>query len=132
VGLLPPPRRVSGRREYDADASNTLRLVLAAQQAGFTLTETRALLDLLSDSRRASRRWHEMAIAKLEQLDQKIEDLHAARATLLDALDCACAGRAEACTLVTRRETPAAKPSHGSGARRSRRRATATPGRRSS
>jgi DNA-binding transcriptional MerR regulator len=56
VGLLPPATRVSGRRDYGSDALNSLRLIRAAQQAGFTLAETRSLLALLKEERHSSRR----------------------------------------------------------------------------
>jgi MerR family redox-sensitive transcriptional activator SoxR len=102
LGILGPVRRVSGRRDYGPDALNTLRLLLAAQRAGFTLAEARSLLGFLADRQRSPERWRDMARGKLEQLDASIERLQAARLTLADALGCTCAGEADACRLVTR------------------------------
>ncbi|HEX2211710.1 MAG TPA: MerR family transcriptional regulator, partial [Longimicrobium sp.] len=41
AGLLPAPRRVGGRRRYDADAVRRVEVLRSAQQAGFTLAEIR-------------------------------------------------------------------------------------------
>jgi MerR family transcriptional regulator, redox-sensitive transcriptional activator SoxR len=100
LGLLPRAARISGRREYGDQALNTLKFIRAAQQAGFTLAETRALLAVLADGPQASRRWRTMASAKLDQLDATIAGLKAARKTLANAIDCRCAGKADACKLV--------------------------------
>jgi DNA-binding transcriptional MerR regulator len=37
--LQPPPRRVSGYREYPSDAVRIVRFVKRAQELGFTLTD---------------------------------------------------------------------------------------------
>ena len=105
IGILAPAGRIAGRRQYDHEALNTLRLLQAAQHAGFTLAEARALLSLLKHNHRASQRWRETAQAKLHTLDGRIARLRAARAALAAAIDCACAGRAAACVLVAK--TPA-------------------------
>jgi MerR family redox-sensitive transcriptional activator SoxR len=44
VGLLPAPRRVSGRRRYDESTVQMLRLIQLAQGAGFTVAEIQTLL----------------------------------------------------------------------------------------
>lgn len=106
-GLLAPPARVSGRREYGPAAVNTLRLVLAAQRAGFTLAETRGLLGLLA-RHRSSTLWKNMAATKLRELDATIVQLSTARDALTAAIDCECAGVADACALVTKTGAPVA------------------------
>jgi MerR family redox-sensitive transcriptional activator SoxR len=102
LGILAPEGRVSGSRRYGRDALNTLKLLLAAQQAGFTLAEARTLLSLLTDRMRGTERWREMAETKLQELDASIARLQGARAALVEAIDCACAGSAESCMLVAR------------------------------
>ena len=102
LGVLEPARRVSGRREYDGGAVNRLRLLQAAQHAGFTLAETRVLLPILANDGRSGKRWREIAQRKLQELDASIEQLKSARKVLADAIDCACAGSADSCTLVAR------------------------------
>jgi MerR family redox-sensitive transcriptional activator SoxR len=117
-GVLAPPRRVSGRREYGADAVNSLKLLLAAQDAGFTLAEARSLLGLLGDARHGAERWREMARRKLGELESTMERLEEARRALAGALDCPCAGDADRCTLVSGTRFPRVPRARGS--RRSR------------
>jgi MerR family redox-sensitive transcriptional activator SoxR len=119
LGLLPRAARTSGRREYGSAALNRLRLIQAAQRAGFSLRETRGLLALLNDGARGSQRWRELARAKLDELGATIASLESARDALAAAVDCACGGSAERCTLVVRAQ--AAAPV-GSRRRPSRRR----------
>ena len=115
LGLLAPPARVSGRRDYGDEAFDALQLILAAQQAGFTLSETSALIATLSEGRASSESWRETAQAKLDEIDATIARLQMARRTLASAIDCACAGKASACKLV------AGVPSGSSPARARRR-----------
>ncbi|WP_394846749.1 MerR family transcriptional regulator [Pendulispora brunnea] len=100
IGILKVPARVSGRREYDAEALDALQLVQAAREAGFTLNETRQLIaDLHEPSPRA---WQTMVRRKLIELNAAMARLGRARDVLLNAMDCSCAGRADACKLVGR------------------------------
>lgn len=89
-GLLPDPQRsLGGHREYGPDALRVLRTIKAVQQLGFTLDEIAALLDL--GSHRGPRPGLRAAAqAKLADVDAKIADLTAVRATLLDVLDAGC------------------------------------------
>ena len=99
LGLLERPARVSGRRRYDAEALNGLRLVLALKRSGFRLSEIRQLLPL--DARaRTPERWREIARDKVAELDAQIAKLCQARAALTSSLSCDCDGRAERCALV--------------------------------
>jgi MerR family redox-sensitive transcriptional activator SoxR len=100
IGVLPAPARVSGRREYGDGAANALRMLLALQEAGFTLAEARPLLRGFGPGRHVARRWHAVATAKLAEIDARIARLRTARTTLAGAVDCACRGRAERCRLV--------------------------------
>jgi MerR family redox-sensitive transcriptional activator SoxR len=100
IGVLKPAARVAGRRRYGGDAVNTLRLLQATQQAGFTLAEARQLLPILADNRVPSKKWRDLFETKLHELDASIERLQTAREALVAAFDCACAGSAEDCKLV--------------------------------
>lgn len=99
LGLLAPPARVAGRREYGNEALGALQLILAAQHAGFTLSETKAMIAVLGGSSSAGW-WQATAQAKLDEIDATIARLQAARRTLANAIDCACAGDADVCKLV--------------------------------
>jgi DNA-binding transcriptional MerR regulator len=99
-GLLDPERRHSGHREYDHDAVRLVRTIKAAQGLGFTLAE---IEDMLALTRRRGGPTGEIgarARTKIDEIDQKIAQLQAMRASLeavvemeCDSLtDCACAG----------------------------------------
>src|SRR5215472_9590345 len=64
LGLLPPPPRRSGRRDYDPDAVAQLAVVQFALSAGFTLRQTRQLVRGFSRNTTASARWRELAAMK--------------------------------------------------------------------
>src|SRR3712207_8962786 len=53
AGLLPSPKRTNGRRRYDGEVLrevfDRLTVVRVAQQAGFTISEIRTLLDGFSE-----------------------------------------------------------------------------------
>ncbi|WP_308250167.1 MerR family transcriptional regulator [Sphaerisporangium fuscum] len=91
-GLLPePPRSPGGHRMYEGEAVTVLRMIKAAQRLGFTLDEVAELLE-------AGRHRHgrpvaglrRRADAKLAEVDAKIADLAAIRATLVAALHAGC------------------------------------------
>jgi MerR family redox-sensitive transcriptional activator SoxR len=44
IGLMPAPKRVSGRRRYGEDTVQMLKVVQLAQSAGFTVAEIQTLL----------------------------------------------------------------------------------------
>lgn len=100
AGLVVPPPRISGRRDYGRESVDRLKLILAAQQAGFTLTEIRDLVSLLRGNNPSGQGWSEIARAKLEKLDTTISRLRRARRALARAIDCTCAGVAADCRLV--------------------------------
>jgi DNA-binding transcriptional MerR regulator len=118
VGVLAPAKRLAGRRDYGAEALNTLRLLQSLQRAGFTLAEASQVLPLVVEGRDASKRWQEKARSKLAELDARIELLTSARSALASAIDCACSGKSENCVLVARLKTPIRS---SSAARRERR-----------
>ncbi|MCW2368848.1 MerR family transcriptional regulator [Sphingobium sp. B11D3D] len=85
-GLLPTPEKQAGNdlsggiRRYGEEDVRRLRFIRAAQQAGFTLEEIRTLLSLDAGQDRARAR--ALAEERLVQLDEKIAQLEAARASL--------------------------------------------------
>ncbi|WP_394822232.1 MerR family transcriptional regulator [Pendulispora albinea] len=101
IGILKPPARVSGRREYANSALDTLQFVQAAQRAGFTLAETRELVGLLRSG--GPDPWPSIARRKLVELDASIAKLTMARRLLASAMNCACEGKIDACALVADR-----------------------------
>ena len=89
-GLLPPPRRVSGRRRYDASALNRLALIRMAQEAGFTIDEIRTLVTGFPDGTPASTRWQALARRKLSEVEAQIARAETMRRLLLQSLRCGC------------------------------------------
>jgi MerR family transcriptional regulator, redox-sensitive transcriptional activator SoxR len=90
VGLLAAPRRVSGRRVYDADVLDVLRLVNLAKGAGFTVAEIRRLLHGFDRATPASARWQAMAARKLRDVTVLIERARGMQQVLEALLTCEC------------------------------------------
>jgi DNA-binding transcriptional MerR regulator len=84
VGLLAPAARAGGRRHYGASSAERVALIQLCQDAGFTLSEVRALI--AAGSRR--RPWVRFAQAKLRELDSLISRAERARALVQHALAC--------------------------------------------
>lgn len=102
-GLLPRPPRASGRREYDGDAVVRLRLVLVAQQVGFTLRETKELLRGLETGRPARARWTALVGDKLREIEAAMKRLRAMRTVLREAEECRCISL-DSCEVLARVE----------------------------
>ena len=56
-----PKERENGRRRYDGEVLDRLAVVRVAQQAGFTVSEIRTLLDGYSEDIPPSERWRLLA-----------------------------------------------------------------------
>jgi len=90
VGLVPPPRRVGGKRVYDESVFEAIALVQLAQDAGFTLSEARALVSGFDRATPASARWQSMARRKLVDVTERIERARAMKDILERLLRCKC------------------------------------------
>lgn len=91
VGLLQAPRRVSGRRRYDASVLQRLSIIQLAQQAGFTVSEMRTLFTGFAADTPASERWHALAQAKLAEVDALIRRAQGMKRLLEESLlQCRC------------------------------------------
>jgi MerR family redox-sensitive transcriptional activator SoxR len=95
VGLLGAPRRVAGRRVYDADVLVVLRLVHLAKGAGFTVAEIRRLLHGFDRATPASARWQAMAARKLRDVTELIERARRMQRVLEALLTCECVALAD-------------------------------------
>lgn len=126
AGLLQPQSRVGGRRIYDDGVLETLSLIGLAQDAGFTIAETKVLLHGFERATPASQRWRTLAQRKLKEIRERVERAERMRGLLERLLQCECEtlgqcvrSRRAALALATTVETPA------------QRRLPATPPRRS-
>jgi Cu(I)-responsive transcriptional regulator len=89
VGLFPETARTeSGYRQYSDKDVGTLRFIRQSRDLGFSIEQIRALLGLWQDRRRPSRQVRALAQAHLEELDEKLRDLHAMKATLEHLVHC--------------------------------------------
>jgi len=92
VGLIAaPPRTEGGYRSYANEDIEILRFVARARGLGFSIKECQALLTLYSDRSRASSDVKALALAHIEAVDRKIEELQSIRHTL-SALATKCHG----------------------------------------
>ena len=103
VGLLPPPERANGRRRYDGEllreVLDRLEVVRVAQQAGFTISEIRTLLDGFSEDTPPSERWRLLAQDKLPEVEVLLKRALGKKDLLERGLRCECL-RLEECSLV--------------------------------
>jgi MerR family mercuric resistance operon transcriptional regulator len=90
--LAEPQRSLGGHRLYPAEAVAVLRVIKAAQRLGFTLDEVGELLETGRYHHRggANAGLRARAAEKLAEVEVKITDLNAIRATLKEALAAGC------------------------------------------
>lgn len=75
-GLLKqPPRRASGYRQYSEDVVKRIHFIKRAQELGFSLKEIAELLALRVDPKTPSIEVKRRAIAKLVDIERKVEEL---------------------------------------------------------
>ena len=100
AGLLGEPERVGGKRRYDEGVLHSLALIGGAKRAGFTLGEIRTLLHGFPTGTGAAKRWWELAVEKLAEVDEAILQLQETRGLLEEALRCQCASLDECARLL--------------------------------
>ena len=89
VGLVPEALRTeSGYRQYTAKEVSTLSFVRQSRDLGFSIEQIRELLGLWQDRKRPSRQVRALAQAHIQELDEKLEELHAMKATLEHLVHC--------------------------------------------
>ena len=75
-----PPLPQGGQRQYGDDVVRRVKFIKRAQTLGFTLEETRSLLSFEQASSCCDTR--DLALHKVEEIDQRIADLRRMRQTL--------------------------------------------------
>jgi MerR family copper efflux transcriptional regulator len=89
VGLFPQALRTgSGYRQYGDKEVSTLRFIRRSRDLGFSIEQIRALLGLWQNRRRPSRQVKALAQAHIEELDAKLKQLQAMKATLEHLVHC--------------------------------------------
>lgn len=83
IGLLPPPRRsAGGHRLYTMADQRRLRFVLRARELGFGIGEIRSLLSMTDQANYSCDEIHDLTLAHLASVRQKIADLTRLEQTL--------------------------------------------------
>ena len=83
IGLVQRPKRtMSNYRTYSDNDVHVLRFVRAARELGFSLRQIGDLLGLWRDRRRPSRKVKALVMEHVGELDRKIADMQAMKATL--------------------------------------------------
>ena len=89
VGLFPEAMRTeSGYRQYTENEVSTLRFIRQSRDLGFSIEQIRELLGLWQNRRRSSRQVRALAQAHIEELDAKLKELQAMKATLEHLVHC--------------------------------------------
>lgn len=87
IDLLRPQRSSNGYRTFRETDLAKLTFVARARSLGFRIDECRKLLALHEDRDRASAEVKQVAREHLGRIDEKIAELGAMRATLVDLID---------------------------------------------
>jgi len=90
-GLIASTRTDGNQRRYDRAVLRRIAFVQAGRAAGVTLAEIRAALDGLPTQRTPSREdWERLSNRWRDDLDARIETLHALRNRLTTCIGCGC------------------------------------------
>jgi MerR family transcriptional regulator, redox-sensitive transcriptional activator SoxR len=90
VGLLPRATRVHGRRRYDPDVLERLRVIKLAKDLGFTLREIRTFVGGLREEPAPSPRWRALIERKLVEISSLVARAQAMKRILEQGLRCDC------------------------------------------
>lgn len=83
VGLFPAAVRTdSGYRLYNEKEVSTLRFIRQSRDLGFSIEQIRVLLGLWQDRKRPSRQVRALALAHIDEVNEKLSELQSIKATL--------------------------------------------------
>lgn len=119
-GLIEQPPKGYGYRVYSADQVARIRFIKEAQQIGFTLSEIGELLTLRADPSADCSDVRRQAVAKLEEVHRKIEQLQRVGAAL-ETLIAACPrrGALQECSIMDALTVRSENPNREGKSRRS-------------
>jgi len=119
VGLFPEAVRTeSGYRQYTDKEVGTLRFIRQSRDLGFSIEQIRELLGLWQNRKRPSRQVRTLAQAHLNELDEKLKELQAMKATLEHLIHCCQGDDRPDCPIIetlARNTLSAAIPAHARG-----------------
>ena len=82
IGLIKPSRAENGYRDYSIDDAHRLAFIQRSRSLGFSVDECRLLLSLYDDDDRASADVKRLALAKISEIEAKIDELESLKRTL--------------------------------------------------
>ncbi len=89
VGLFPQPERTdAGYRQYSEPEVHTLRFIRQSRDLGFSIPQIAELVGLWHNRRRPSRQVKALAQSHLQELELKLQELTAMKATLQHLVQC--------------------------------------------
>jgi MerR family transcriptional regulator, copper efflux regulator len=110
LGLLPAVVRTdAGYRRYGEAEVHTLRFIRRSRDLGFSMAEIATLLELWRNRRRASGDVKRIAQTHIDDLERRIAEMAAMKATLLRLVDCCHGDQRPDCPILD--ELGAAAPS---------------------
>ncbi len=115
VGLFPEPSRTeAGYRQYTGKDVSTLHFIRQSRDLGFSIEQIRELLGLWQNRRRPSRQVKALAEAHIRELDEKLRELQAMKATLAHLVHCCHGDDRPDCPIIeTLAESAAVLPPSG-------------------
>jgi Cu(I)-responsive transcriptional regulator len=100
IGLIKPLRDTNGYRAFRATDAHKLTFLGRSRALGFSIEDCRALLALWEDKNRASGDVRRIAADHLTQIEAKIADLQAMRATLSNLIKDCCGDARPDCPIL--------------------------------
>lgn len=88
IGLISPPLRVNGRRQYEEDVLSILALIQLAKDSQFTLDEIKELLYDFPADVPISDRWQIIAERKILEIEIAIQQAQETKALLQESVAC--------------------------------------------
>ena len=120
LGLFPEAARTeAGYRQYTDKEVSTLRFIRQSRDLGFSLEQIRELLGLWLNRKRPSRQVRALAQAHLEELDEKLKELQAMKATLEHLVHCCHGDDRPDCPIIETLAGSMPAPAQGAHARTS-------------
>jgi len=89
-GLIKPPIRVSGKREFGDSALVILRFIQLSQAAGFTITEIQQILEQHMQNSSHGGLWQPAVKKKQSEIRNKIKQLKQMETVLGELMECRC------------------------------------------
>lgn len=89
-GLIPRADRKGNARVYGPDILDRLSLIELTKKVGFTVAETRQLVNGVSLRTSPGPRWRAMAAKKLIEVERRIAEAERMRAVLQQVMGCEC------------------------------------------